>query len=90
MIKFLIKSSNEVRLESKEDIETFQEQLQQEAADGGYVLSNFSWAEKEVKEKGEIIDTYYQVKYTFTFNKLQDPDTPYNSISYNVVMPSGY
>lgn len=84
MVKFLIKSSNEVRLESKLDVQTFQENLQQEANDGGYVLSNFAWVEKEVKEKGEVVDTYYQVKYTFTFNDLRDPETPYNSIDYNV------
>ena len=57
MIKWLIKSQNEFRLETMSDVEEFHKEMQKKAADEGYTLSSFSWMEKEVKEKGEVVDT---------------------------------
>lgn len=84
MIKYLIKSTNEVRLETMDDVEQFHKNLQKEAEEGGYTLSTFSWAEKEVKAQGEVIETYYQVKFAFVFNTLKDPERPYKSIEFNL------
>lgn len=85
MIKYLIKSTNEFRVETMDDVEIFHKELQKKAADEGYTLSNFSWKECYLKEKGEIVDTYYQCKYTFTFNELKDPAEPWNNVNYSEV-----
>lgn len=77
MIKWLIKSTNEFRLDTMEDVEAFHKDLQKEASTNGYTLTNFSWAEKEVKSKGEVIESYFQVKYTFVFNNLKDPENAF-------------
>lgn len=82
MIKWLIKSQNEYRLETMTDVEEFHKELQKEAENGGYTLTNFSWAEKAVKEKGEIVETYFQVKATFVFNTLKDPENPFSKVEY--------
>lgn len=81
MIKYLIKSNNEVRVETMEDVEQFHKQLQKEAEDMGCTLASFSWTEKENKRLEEI---YFQVKYTFVFNKITDPDTALKSITYTM------
>lgn len=81
MIKYLISSTNEVRLESMDDVKSFHEELQQEAKGMGATLANFSWTEKEDK-KLEI--TYYQVKYKFTFGTLRTPEAYLNDIVYNI------
>lgn len=85
MIKWLIKSQNEYRIETMSDVEEFHKQMQNEASDNGYTLSSFSWTEKEVKEKGEVVDSYYQVKVTFVFNVLKDPENPFNSVEYPIL-----
>lgn len=82
MIKWLIKSQNEFRLETMSDVEEFHKEMQRKAADEGYTLSSFSWTEKEVKEKQEVVDTYYQVKTTFIFNTLKDPENPFTKVEY--------
>ena len=82
MIKWLIKSQNEFRLETMSDVEEFHKELQKEAENGGYTLTNFSWAEKAIKEKGEIVENYFQVKATFVFNTLKEPENPFTKVEY--------
>lgn len=81
MIKFLISSTNEVRLETMDDVETFHKQMQDKAAEIGCLLASFSWVEKENKKTEEV---YYQVKFKFVFNKLADPEIPYTDIDYKL------
>lgn len=85
MIKWLIKSTNEFRVETMSDVEEFHKNLQNMAADGGYTLTNFAWAEKFVKEKGEVVDSYFSVKCTFQFNELKDPENPFTDVDYKLV-----
>lgn len=82
MIKWLIKSTNEFRLESMEDVEKFHKELQQEAAANGYTLSTFSWKEVEKKSKGEVIESWFIVKYTFVFNDSKAPENLFTHIEY--------
>lgn len=90
MIHFLIKSTNEVRVETMSDVEGFHKELQKKANTEGYTLTNFSWAEKVVKEKGEVVDSYYQVKYTYAFNDLKDPDKPFCDVEFPIAMAADY
>lgn len=84
MMSWVIKNTTEYRLETMEEVESFHKKLQEQARFGGYTLTNFSWAEKEEKEKGEVVNTYFQVKCTFVFNTLKFPDKAF----YKVEFPS--
>ena len=81
MIKYLISSTNEVRVDSMDEVEQFHKEMQDKAAEIGCLLASFSWVEKENKKLDEI---YYQVKFKFVFNKLADPETPYRDIDYKM------
>lgn len=82
MIKYLIKSTNEVRLDTMEEVEEFHKQLQVEAEENDYTLSTFSWAEKSAKVDGEV-EIFYQVKYSFVFNVLKAPERAIKSVKYD-------
>ena len=81
MQKYLISVTNEVRIETLEEVKAFHEEVEQEAKALGATLSNFAWVEKEDK-KQEI--TYYQVKYKFTFGSLRVPEASFTDIKYNI------
>ena len=82
--KSLIKSTNEVRVETESDADAFHEELEEEARKNGYVLSNFNKTLKQKKSKGEVLEEYYQIKYTFTFNDLKNPNSCLDSIDYKM------
>lgn len=82
-VKYLLKTTEEFRLFSLEDVKDFHKSLEQDAADQGYTLSSFTWTLKEVKEKGEVIDDYYVVKATKFFDDAKAPEqSPIDSITY--------
>ena len=39
---------------------------------------------KEKKSGGEVVEEWYIVKYTLTFNDAKDPEWPMFSIKYNI------
>lgn len=81
MITWLIKSQNEYRIDTMLEVEEFHKYLQDKAADEGYTLSSFSWTEKQVRTKEEEY-SYFQVKATFTFNVLKDPENPFFKVEF--------
>lgn len=81
-VHWVIKNQTEYRVDSMPEVEDFHKQLQQKAIDEGYTLTNFAWNERAVKEKGEVVDTYYQVKATFVFNALKDPENPFFNVEF--------
>lgn len=81
-VHWVIKNQTEYRVDSMPEVEDFHKQLQQKAIDEGYTLTNFGWSERAVKEKGEVVDTYYQVKATFVFNTLKDPENPFFDVEF--------
>lgn len=83
MINWLTKSTNEYRVETMDEVETFHKNAQKEAEDGGYTLTNFSWTKKEVKKGGEILDEYFICKVSFVFNDPKEPDNPYSHVEYD-------
>ena len=85
MIKSLIKATNEVRVETEEDADNFHRELQKEAEEIGCILSTFTKTLRQKKSKGEIIDEYYQIKYTYVFNDIKEPYTYLKNIQYNMV-----
>lgn len=85
MIKYLIKSTNELRIETKSEVDEFHEKLQAEAADLNCRVTSWQEAEKQKKAGGEVVDEWFIVKYTLTFNDPKDPEIPLKSIEYNMV-----
>jgi hypothetical protein len=83
MIKFLIKSTNEVRVSTKEEADELHKELEQEAQDNGYTLAAWSETHKDRKSKGEIIEEWMICKWTFVFNDAKEPVDAYNKISYD-------
>lgn len=84
MIKWLIKSTNEIRIETKSEVEEFHAYIQEKAESLHCRLTSWQEVEKQKKAQGEIIEEFYIVKYTLTFNEAKDPETPLRSIEYNL------
>ena len=84
MVKSLIKATNEVRVETEADADEFHKELQKEAEEIGCVLSTFTKTLRQKKSKGEILEEYYQIKYTYVFNDIKDPYTYLKGIEYNM------
>ena len=53
MIKWLIKSTNEIRIETKSEVEEFHDQLQQKADALGCRVTSWQEAEKQRRAKQE-------------------------------------
>lgn len=79
---FVIKNTTEYRLEDMAQVEKFHKKLQKQAETEGYTLSAFSWTTKDVKEKGEVVETYYQVRVTFIFNELKAPENMFCRVEF--------
>ena len=88
MLKSLIKATNEVRVETEEDADNFHKELQKEAEEIGCILSTFTKTLRQKKSKGEIIDEYYQIKYTYVFNDIKEPLSYLKNIEYNLTNSS--
>ena len=84
MLKSLIKATNEIRVETEEEADQFHKELQQEAEKIGCILSTFTKTLRQKKSKGEVIDEYYQIKYTYVFNDIKEPYSYLKNIEYNI------
>ena len=62
MIKFLIKATNEYRVETKEDADKLHKELEEEATEKGWTLSGWSETYKNRKSQGEIIEEWFICK----------------------------
>lgn len=84
MIKYLCKSTQEIRVETKEDADELHQQFEKEANENGYVLSAWTETLKERKQKGEIVESWYYCKATFVFNDQKEPVYALNHVDYNM------
>ena len=84
MIKWLIKSTNEIRLETKSEVEQFHASLQDEADALGCRVTSWQEAPKQKKSGGEVMEEWYIVKYTLTFNDPKSPEHLLNHIEYDI------
>lgn len=76
MRHFVLSNTTKYRVETIEDVESFHTELQAQATKDGYQLSSFGYKEKYVKEKGEVIDSFFEVMVTFTVNDIKEPIIP--------------
>jgi hypothetical protein len=68
----LLKVTEEYRAESEQEVKEMNEQFKNEAKSEGYILNAFSYAKKEKKSKGEIIDDGYLVKVAKVYGGFWD------------------
>lgn len=76
MRHYVLKNTTEYRLDTITEVVEFRDELQKTAAQDGYSLSSFGYSEKLIKAQGEIVDSYYVVKATFTVNDAKEPMIP--------------
>lgn len=81
-VHWVIKNQTEYRVDSMPEVEDFHKCLQQKAIDEGYTLTNFSWAHKEKKKQGEVIDEWFVVKVTFLFNDAKEPENGFFEVNF--------
>lgn len=83
MIKWLLKSTNEFRVETIQDVEVLHTQLQQACEYEDYTLTSFSWTEKVLKPNTDLEERFFVVKYSYVFNNAKDPEFPYNGVNFS-------
>ena len=68
----LLKVVEEYRAESEQEVKEMNEQFKNEAKSKGYVLNAFSYAKKEKKKSGDVIDDGYLVKVAKVYGGFWD------------------
>lgn len=68
----LLKTTNEYRADSEQEVLAFNTQLKEHCAKDGTILSSFSYTKKQKKAKGEIVDEGYLVKAVVTHGGFWD------------------
>lgn len=69
-MNYLIKVTNTYRVPNEEAALTLREELDHDTCGE---LTAFSYTQKQVKAKGEIVDEYLVCKATIEFNKEKEP-----------------
>lgn len=71
MSKYLINTTETYRVDSEPEVE----QLLEEAKNAKeYELSKYNCAYKEVKQKGEVVDSYFKVSLVKIFTSEKEPE----------------
>lgn len=82
MIKYLIKTTNEVRVATEEDADALHQEIAEKANRLNATLTNWTESKKERKSQGEVVEEWYICKYTYSFNDPKAPEIPYDNIQY--------
>ena len=84
MIKYLIKTVTEIRVESEEDANAFHKEIEAFAHEKNYTLSSWTQTLKERKSKGEVIESWVICKYILVFNDPKEPEIMLSDINYEM------
>ena len=74
-MKYLCEVTEKYRIDTEAEAKTFIEEQKKESR---YALKKYASELKERKQKGEIVDSWYQVTLVKTFN---DPKEPFEEIT---------
>ena len=74
-MKFLIQTTEIFRCDSEQEAETFLKDMKK---DKNYEINSSTVAKKEVKQKGEVVDSYIKLTVKKVYNEEKDPLVPYN------------
>ena len=70
-MKFLISTTEVYRVGTQGEVDQMIEEAKQ---DNNFVLIKYSTEVKEVKEKKEVVDTYYKVTLVKSFTDIKEPE----------------
>jgi len=84
MIKYLLKTTNEIFVLTEEDANTLHKEIEEFAHSNNFTLYSWTQTLKEKKSKGEVIDSWVICKYTLIFNDSKEPEIPLKDIEYNM------
>lgn len=84
MIKYLIKNTAEIRVESEEDANALHKEYENFAHDNGYVLNSWTQTYRTKKSGGEIIAEWFICKAVLIFNDAKEPDIPLEDIEFKM------
>lgn len=70
-MKYLINSVDTYRVDTVEEVENLHSELKN---DSDFELASFSYKTKDVKIKGEVVDTYQLVQAKKIFTSEKEPD----------------
>lgn len=76
---YLVKTTDVYRVDSVGEVEQFHKDLK---GDPHFELESFAYQQKQVKQKGEVVDEYCLVTVKKKFNDPKEPASDV-SISYN-------
>lgn len=74
-MKFLIQTTEIFRCDSEQEAEIFLKDMKK---DKNYEITSSTVAKKEVKQKGEVVDSYIKLTVKKVYNEEKDPSIPYN------------
>lgn len=75
MAKYLINTIETYRIDNEAEVE---EILEEAKSNKKYELTKYNCSQKEIKAKGEIIDSYYKLSLTKSFTSEKEPDRQVN------------
>ena len=84
MLKYLIKSTNEIRVNSEEDANTLHKEYEDFARDNGYILNSWAQIYRTRKSGGEVVEEWWVCKVVLIFNDVKSPDIPLDTIDFNM------
>lgn len=84
MIQYLLKTTEEILVDTEVDVDQLQKDLKADAAEQNYLIQSFSYQEKARKATDE---TYFKCKVVKLFNSEKDPDLPLRKIYYQGFNP---
>lgn len=82
MIQYLLKTTEEIMVDTEYDVEQLQSNLKKDADEQNYVIKSFSFEKKARKMKDEEDEEYFKCKVVKLFNSEKYPDLPLRKILY--------
>lgn len=84
MIKYLIKNTMEIRVESEEDANTLHKYYEDFAHDNDYILNSWTQTYRTKKSGGEIVEEWFICKVVLIFNDPKAPTIPLDTIDFKM------
>lgn len=84
MIKYLIKSTNEIRVEDENDANELHRFYEKFAHDNDYILNSWTQTLRTKKSQGEIIESWFVCKVVLVFNEAKAPEIPLDNIDFKM------
>lgn len=82
MIQYLLKTTEEIMVDTEVDVDSLQDFLKRDAEEQNYVIKTFSYEKKVRKMKGEEDEEYFKCKVVKLFNSEKYPDLPLRKVLY--------